>query len=75
MYIKVIKCSDESYWYNDYIGKIFEPKFWDDISQSHVVDNIDGTGNVMGSIFEGDFEVVEDFDENDLLMGRVGGSN
>ncbi len=68
MYIKVIKCSDESYWYNDYIGKVFEPKFWDDISKSYVIDNIDGSFNVMGSIFDGDYEEVYEFHEDELFI-------
>lgn len=68
MYIKVINCSDDTYWYKEYIGKVFIPKFIDEPTEAYVIDNIDGTGNTMGSIFPGDFEEVIDFSEDDLFI-------
>ncbi len=68
MYIKIIKCSNESYWYSNYIGKVCKTIFYDDNSSSYVVDNIDGAGKMMGSIFEGDYEEVTEFNEEDLFV-------
>ncbi len=68
MYIKVTRCSDDEYWYYPYIGKVFYTKFYDDASSSYVVDNIDGSFNVMGSIFDGDYEEVSEFHEDELFI-------
>ena len=56
------------YWYGSYIGKIFDTKFYDEPSSSYVVDNIDGTNKTMGSIFDGDYEEVTDFNKEDLFI-------
>lgn len=68
MYIKIVKCSNEEYWYKKYVGKVFEPSFFDTVSNSYVVEKIDGTPNTMGSIFEGDFEEVSQFDESEIFV-------
>ncbi len=68
MYIKVLKCSNNEYWYRPHIGKVFDVKFYDESSSSYVVDNIDGTHNVMGSIFDGDYEEISNFSKEDLFV-------
>lgn len=68
MFIKIISCSDEKYWYKDYVGKVFSPSFVDTPTGAQVIENIDGTGNIMGSVFPGDFEEVNDFFESELFL-------
>lgn len=68
MYIKIINCTRDDYWYKDMIGTVFEVKFYDEPSRSYVVDNIDGTGNTMGSIFKGDYEIVDDYEDHELFI-------
>ena len=67
MYIKVLQCSKDTYWYKDLIGTVFEVKFRDDGTESYVVDNIDGLGT-LGSIYDGDYEEVEEVGEETLFL-------
>ena len=66
MFIKVLQCSKDAYWYKDLVGTTFEVKFRDEGTQSYVVDNIDGLGT-LGSIFDGDYEEVEEVSDEELF--------
>lgn len=66
MYIKVLQCSNEEFWYKNYVGTTFEVKFRDEDTKSYVIDNIDSFGS-MGSIFDGDYEIIEEVDENEIF--------
>lgn len=68
MYIKIINCSRDDYWYKDKVDVVFKVKFYDESSKSYVVDNIDGTGNTMGSVFRGDYEIVDSFEDHELFI-------
>lgn len=71
MFIKVLKCSNSEYWYNSHMGKVFEPIKYDNDSQSYIIDDIDGTKTMMGSIFLEDCEEVVEFNEVDLFVRPI----
>ena len=68
MYIRIINCSDETYWYNEHVGKVCKVLFIDEPTSAYVIDNIDGTGDTLGSVFPGDFEEVTEFLDEELFI-------
>lgn len=68
MFIKVIKCSNENYWYDNYIGKEFETISIDEEMDAYIVDNIDGTGKSMGNIFFEDCEVIDEISRENAFV-------
>lgn len=53
-YVKIIKCSNSSYWYKDQIGKLFVSYHKKD-PEGYIVKATDG---YLNFIFDGDYEVV-----------------
>lgn len=63
MYIKIIKCSNENFWYSNLINKEFEIVEYDDLHKEYIVSNIDGTNKTKGSIKAEDAIEIEDINE------------
>lgn len=67
-YVKIINCSSDQYWYLNHIGEVFKVSFIDSETGAVVISNIDGSGNMMGSIFPGDFEECVEYEQSELFQ-------
>lgn len=71
MFVKIIKCSSENYWYRDLVGKEFEIEKIDKNSNSYIVENIDGKNTMMGSLFFEDCEEIQDISNENAWIPPI----
>lgn len=69
MYIKIMQCTNkDGNWYKDLLGKEFEVYKNDEFHKAYVIDNVDGSGNVMGCVFYEDCKIIDEISEENKFI-------